>query len=82
MNKKKPGPGGFRPGSGRPRKYDTITARVTLTLPAQMISDLTAIADERGWSRSELVTHIIDERIGAWLAADGTQCLEATQCKK
>ena len=52
--------GGKRPGAGRrPASPEGRTVLVTASVPGGLIEGLDALAEKRGWNRSEAVTEAI-----------------------
>ena len=58
--------GGRRRGAGRPNKYGAEkTQAVTISIPAGLVDSLTKTAANNGLSRSELITFILRNKLGA-----------------
>lgn len=65
MAKKKKPHGGARKGAGRrPSNPEGKTALLAATVPETLIAKLEALAEQKGWSRSEAVTEAVRQLVG------------------
>ncbi len=66
MAKKKPTVGGKREGAGRKvESPDGPTVLVAVTVPSGLMDKLNALAEQKGWNRSQAVTHAIRGFVGS-----------------
>ncbi len=58
--------GGKRPGAGRPPSSpEGPTVTIAVSVPGVLVDALDALAERRGWSRSEAVTRAIRGLLGS-----------------
>ena len=58
--------GGKRPGAGRPPSSpEGPTITMAVSVPEVLVVRLDALAEQKGWNRSEAVTHAIRGLVGA-----------------
>jgi len=55
--------GGKRAGAGRPRKYESGTGRLSITIPAELLPLVREIAKSEGLSLSELVSQVLVQEL-------------------
>ena len=56
---KKKAHGGKRKGAGRPANPEGKTVLVTASVPGELVEQLDALREERGWNRSQAITEAI-----------------------